>query len=79
MQVVHQVQGMKTGQHIALIKEDRTNAQTGSMSTMWGVSIDSSINHSVVIVCNGLTVAANLLHVMEQAVKSGEITGIQEG
>jgi hypothetical protein len=78
MQVVHEVQGMKTGQHIELIKKDRGNGAS-ALCPAWGVSINLGTGNGVVILSSTLTAAANLFLVLEQAVKSGEIIGILEG
>jgi hypothetical protein len=78
MQVVHEVKSelLRKCQHVALVKDTQT--LNGLSSAVWGISFNAAPGLGISIVCGGLTEAANLFHIIEQAINSGEITGIEE-
>lgn len=78
MQVVHEIKSdlLRIGQRVALIKE--TQNLNGMASEMWCISFDLIPGAGATIKCGSLTAAANLFHIIEQAFKCGDITGIEE-
>lgn len=79
MEVAHEMNGMKTGQRIALIKETLHSKGASALCPKWGISFDAAPGVSVAIVCAGLNEAANLFHIIEQGFKTGNIVAIQGG
>ncbi len=57
-------------QHINLAVDEQQQA--------WSIELNPSTGKGCRITCRDLTAAANLFHIIEQAVNSGEITQIEE-
>ena len=77
MKVIHEIQSpqLKAGQHIALVSEETGKHEMSP----WGVSIDPAPGCGVVLICKGVSDAMALFQTFENGLRSGKITGIQEG